>query len=170
MRLSRQGWRTSARTAVAISEREEGATLVEMGIASVIFFGVLFAIVEFSFALYTYSVVTNSAREAARYAIVRGSSLGTVCTAPGAATCIAQASDIQAYVKQMGFPGIDPSRVTVDTTWPGTVGVCSPSATPCNNPGNIVQVVVTYNFPLSIPYFSGTQLNLRSTAQMLIAR
>src|ERR1700751_129670 len=55
---------------------ERGATLVEFAFVLIIFMTILFGIVGFGHALYAYHFVSHPAREAARYAAVRGSTCG----------------------------------------------------------------------------------------------
>jgi len=50
--------------------KEKGASLVEMAIIVLLFFTVVFGIIEFGLFLYNQQVITNSAREATRVAIV----------------------------------------------------------------------------------------------------
>lgn len=161
-------------TAFCNSKRnDQGATLVEWAISSVIFFAVLFGIIQFSLALYAYNYVNYAAREASRYAMVRGSSYTTACTSPGFANCIAQpgsTGDIQQFVQNLGFPGIDSSKIVVTTSWPGNVGVCTPSTDPCNNPGNLVKVAVSYPLSIGIPFWNVSVLNLSSTSEMVITQ
>ena len=52
---------------------ESGSGLVEYSIVFILLMTMLLAIADFSRALYAYHFVSNSAREAARYASVRGS-------------------------------------------------------------------------------------------------
>lgn len=144
---------------------EQGSSLVEMALSLVILLTVLFGLIEMCLALYTYHFISEAAREGTRYAIVRGSS----CQFPSA--CPAAATDIQNYVESLGFPGINPSAMTVTTTWSPypAGGTCTPSAS-CNNPGNSVQVQVQYKFPLSIPFIPARTLSMSSTSQMVISQ
>lgn len=52
------------------SENEKGQSLVEMALVCLIFFFLLFGIVEFGRALWTYNTIVQSTREAARWAVV----------------------------------------------------------------------------------------------------
>ena len=126
---------------------------------------VTFGLIEICLALYSYHFMAVAAREATRYAIVRGSS----CTG-FASACPAAASDIQSYVQGLGFPGINSANVTTTTTWSAypAGATCMPSAS-CNNPGNQVTVTVQYQFPLSIPFVPPTTLTLSSTSAMVIS-
>src|SRR4029079_15723687 len=64
-------WRFAAATFKGVL-REEGSSLVEMGLAAVVAFMFLFGIVETSYVLYSYNYVSNAARDASRYAALRG--------------------------------------------------------------------------------------------------
>jgi len=108
----------------------------------------LFGIVQMSRALYSYSFVSNAARDATRYASVNGSK----SQSPVAG------SDVTTFVKNESN-AIDTSQLTVNTTW-----------SPNNDPGSTVNVAVTYNFALSIPFFGQVTLPLSSTSQMVISQ
>jgi Flp pilus assembly protein TadG len=138
---------------------EEGATLVEFALCSVILFMFLFGIFGVCGALYSYSFVSDAAHEATRYALVRGSA----CT--GFTDCNVTSAQIQTYVRNLQYPIIVPSNLTAAATWSG-------ANSPSNAPGNIVSVTVTYTYPLNIPFWprSGSILHLSSTSQMTISQ
>ena len=142
---------------------EGGASLVEFAIASSILLTLIFGVMNLSLALYAYHFISNAAREGTRYAIVRGSA----CTSMD---CPVSAANVQHYLTANPFPGIDTSKMTVTTTWPDSGDSCTPSVTPCNNPGNNVLVMVTYQFPLSIPFIPAETLNMTSTSEMVISQ
>jgi Flp pilus assembly protein TadG len=156
------------------SSGEDGGAIVEMAIASVLFLAALFGIIQACWALYVYNYVNEAAREATRYAIVRGGTYSpTNCTAPGPATCVAQAGstgDIAQYVRSLAYPGVDSSKLTVSTTWPGTSGTPSCPSAPCNNPGNLVKVVVSYPFSFNIPFAPAATFTVASTSQLVISQ
>jgi len=154
---------------------DQGSTLVEMAISSSLFLAALFGIIQVCWAIYAYNFVNEAAREAARYAIVRGATYtGTNCTSPGFATCVAQAGatgDIAQYVQNLAYPGIDPSQITTTTTWPSTVSPSTcPSTAPCNGPGNLVQVIVSYPFSFHIPFVPNASFTMASTSQLVISQ
>ena len=154
------------------SHDEEGQSIVEMAMSLTILFSFIFGVWEVGLALYSYHFVSEAAREGTRYAIVRGSSAGAAnCTAPGPPTCIAQTADIQTYVKYLGFPGINPGRMTVTPSWSAypTGASCTPSAA-CNNPGNLVTVKVQYNFPVIVPFVPNHTYSMSSQSAMVIAQ
>ncbi len=137
-----------------------------MAFASVVLLTMLFGIIEMGLALYTYHYLSEAAREGTRFAIVRGSACTGFATA-----CPASEQDIQAYIESLGFPGIDPSAMTVATSYSAypAGGTCFPNAN-CTNPGNMVQVTVNYQYPLSIPFIPSSILNMTSTSQMVISQ
>lgn len=151
---------------------EEGSSLVETGMSLLIFLPLLFGAIQFSLVFYTYHDVTDAARQAVRWAAVRGA---TSCTnTPGLYDCKATSDEIQSFVRGLGYPGLVASNINVSTNWltasstPTSWSACSSS--PCNAPGNQVQVTVTYSYPISIPYWKSTNFNITSTSAMVIAQ
>ncbi len=168
---------------------DEGASLVEMAIATTVLFAVLFGVFEISLASYTYHYISDAAREGARWAIVRGS----MCSldmpwAPSSFECDATGDQIAAYVKSLGYPGIDSTRMTVSTIWLAATASSTTSSTggqtstttwnttacgtsdSCKYPGNEVQVTVSYNFPLEIPFWKSETIPISSTSTMVISQ
>lgn len=144
---------------------EHGYALVEAALSLVLLLTLVFGIMEVSMALYTYHFISDAAREGTRYAIVRGSACNSFPTA-----CPASATNIQDYVRTLGFPGVDPNKMTVNTAWPTTGTSCTPSSTPCNNPGNLVQVTINYQLPFALAFVRVSTLTLTSTSQMVISQ
>lgn len=149
---------------------EEGAALVEIAISAVILLAMLFGIIEFSLAFYTYNYVSDAARDGTRWAIVRGAQCLSLDH------CNATTTDISNYVKSIQYPGIDSAKMTVTANWytqsgatPRTWSLCDPAATTCNVSGNQVRVTVTYAFPLSVPFWRVTTLNVSSTSSMVVS-
>lgn len=170
----------SLRTACVLREcrrgvrSEDGAAAVGTALACVILLAAFIGVFEMSLALYNYHLICDAAREATRYAIVRGS---VSCTnTPNLSNCNATSAEIQSYVQSLGYPYS--SQLTVTTTWLTAVSSGSPATTTwtactsgtCNAPGNLVNVVVTESFPLHIPFSSSQTINLSSTSQMVISQ
>src|ERR1700730_2696352 len=107
-----------------------GQGTAEFAMTAVVFFMLVFAILNFSMAIYVYNLVSYAAREGTRYASVRGSS----APSPAAAT------DIERFVKSESS-GLNPSNLTVNTVW-----------APDNNPGSFVTVQVQYKFDFVMPF------------------
>jgi Flp pilus assembly protein TadG len=142
--------------------------MVEFAVASVILFTLVFGVIAICLALYSYNIVAEAAREATRYAIVRGSA----CSASTFSDCNIDQTGLQTYVQSLGFPGINSSSLTVtaSATSPATGTTCTPTLVPCNKPGNLVTVTVTYPFLLSIPFVPQRTLNMSSTSAMYISQ
>jgi Flp pilus assembly protein TadG len=146
------------------SHCETGQTLVEAAFSIAILLLLVVGIMEIMMALYCYNYVADAAREGARYAMVHGSSCATsTCT-------VAKASDVQTYVQNLGLPIVDTSNLTVTTTWPDTGSICTPSSTPCNNPGNNVKVAVQYRYIPHIPFMSANAWVMSSNSEITIAQ
>jgi Flp pilus assembly protein TadG len=145
--------------------KDQGSTMVETALIMIVLSMILFGLIEMCLALYTYHFVSDAAREASRYAMVHGSA----CQVKGV-SCTVTKPQIQTYVRNLGFPGIQPTS-TVTTTYAAypAGGTCAPSAA-CNNPGNLVTVTVRYNFPVSIPFVRSSVLAMSSTSSMVISQ
>lgn len=157
---------------------DTGSALVEMAASCVLLIAMFFGVFEFGLASYTYHYVSDAAREGARFAMVRGS---TSCiNTPSLGTCNATATQISDYVKNLGYPGINASAyMTVTVSWLTATTVTGGTNTTttwatctgtCNLPGNMVNVVVSYAFPLAIPFSSNRTINVTSTAAMVVAQ
>jgi hypothetical protein len=145
---------------------EDGAGLVEMALSIAMLLSLVLGIMELSMALYTFHFVSEAARDGSRYAIVRGSSCPAIlpgCPASGTGV------DVETYLRNQGFPTINPGLLSAVPSWPSTGATC-PSSGPCDSPGNLVKVVVTYQFPLSIPFLPTRTLSMSSTSQMVISQ
>ena len=92
-----------------------------------ILFTMVFGPINVGIALYSYNFDAESAREGSRYAMVRGSSCTSPCTA-------ATNASVQTYVQSLRYPGLNSSNVTVTTTWPDTGSSCTPSIRPATTP------------------------------------
>jgi Flp pilus assembly protein TadG len=164
-----RGLRRQIKLALRRGRGEEGASIAEFAVASTILLAIVFGIYEASSALYAYTYISDAAREATRYAIVRGSACTgfTECSGTPVGATSAQ---ISSYVKGLGYPGINSSNLNVNSTWPTTGSACTPISSPCNNPGNLVKVVVAYQYPLSIPFVPLSTINMSSTSEMVISQ
>lgn len=157
--------RTHASGVECFGDGEHGSALIETALCLSVLLTLMFGLMQTSLELYAYHYISEAAREGTRYAIVRGSA----CTG-WATACPATAAQVASYVKGLNYPGIDPAAMTVTTTWPTTGTSCTPSVTPCNNPGNLVQVKVQYQFLFSVPLVPSTTFNLSSTSKMGISQ
>jgi len=154
---------------------EEGGSLVEMAISCLILIPILFGIIQLSIGLYCYHYAADAAREASRFAIVRGANCMTnlkskaYCSPTDANGSGATPNDIGQYVKGLGYPYSGSAITTVQ--WcksPAPWTNCS--TTRDNSVGNQVQVKVTYSYPLVIPYIKANTLLIGSTSSMTIVQ
>jgi Flp pilus assembly protein TadG len=149
---------------------EEGATLVEFAFASMIFVMILFGVIEVSLAAYSYDFVSEAARDAARYAIVRGASCKYM------PDCGATNTNIQTHVQSLNYPGINSSNLTTSTVWyshataPPNMIWTTCGATQCNAIGNAVKVTVSYPFRFNVPFYPGSTINMTNSSMMVISQ
>ena len=155
---------------------ERGEEMIEFAIVAVVLFTCIFAIINCSLLLYTYHFAAYAAREATRYAMVRGSTWGsTSCATTATFSCNATAANVASYVQSIVPPAISSGTpLSVTTTWPGTE--LAGSATTCttsngnNSPGCMVMVQVSYSFNYVLPFLPASALTLRSTSEVVILR
>jgi len=154
---------------------ERGATMVEFAFTFVVLFILLFGMIDFARALYAYHFISEAAREATRFASVRGD----LCSA-SVNDCPASGGEIRTFVDGLVPPGISasPAVLHVIPTWtnPNTLPICGSQQ---KYPGCGVQVKVIYDFNFIFPIdfynsspvnFSATTIPMSSTSEMVIAR
>lgn len=118
----------------------------------------MFGIISFGMVIYTYSFLSNAARDAVRYAIVHGSK----------STSPVSSDDIQTYVRNKA-QGLKASSITVSSCWnPQAPPNQCPGPSGNNAPGKVVSVQVSYSYHPFYPFNSVT-LPLSSSAQMIIS-
>jgi Flp pilus assembly protein TadG len=147
--------------------RERGSSLAETAAVMGVLLALLFGIIDFGRATYTYAFVAQLARQGARWAIVRGSQ----CSALD--HCNAQQADIQTYVQSLSEGATTASQITIPTngvTW----GNC-PAGSSGNAPGCTVSVTVQYPFQFMLPYMPKTAgqfttITMSSTSKMVISQ
>jgi Flp pilus assembly protein TadG len=179
--MNRRASHLAKRLRVAAARSEEGGSLVEMALSCLILIPVLFGIIQLSIGLYCYHYAADAAREATRWAIVRGSTCNLLfgsgyCSPTDGNGTGATANDIAQHVKSLGYPYS--GSVTTTTQWctngastppPATWTSCS--STQSNNiPGYQVKVTVTYTYPLVVPFLKTYTINLGSTSSMTIVQ
>jgi Flp pilus assembly protein TadG len=139
--------------------RQRGSALLEQALTIILLLSVMFGIIDFARALYTYHFVANAAREASRWASVRSStsSLGA-----------ADSSNVETLVSNVPGMGLDPANITSSVNWLSPPHG-SPSC-PANTPGCVVQVQVNYNFKFFFPFMPSSAIRMTSTSEMIITQ
>lgn len=151
--------------------QENGNSLVEFALSSSVLFMLMFGIIQFSMGLYTYNFLTYAAKDAARFAMVRGSN----CTnLTGCNQYAASFSAIQTFVASEGYPGVNPASIAVTPSWTcEAVGPNNPNAglqnANCNAPGDMVTVTLKYPYTLNIPFWKPTLMTFSATSSMVIS-
>jgi Flp pilus assembly protein TadG len=121
-----------------MQHREEGATIVSFALAGILFLFIIFGLMEMSSVLSAWIVITNEAREAARYGAVTYD--GTVDPATELAN---EQVAIRAYVQQ---------RLNGQLAVSGVYRLPDVAFIPTgSNQSPLVQVTIYYQVPLVIP-------------------
>ena len=139
------------------SRDEEGSALVEFALTVPILFTFFFGLIQVCLASYMHQVISETAREGTRYAMVHGS---TCVTGNGSTSCTATALAVNTYVAAHGFPNIGGGTLGINTTYPDGN----------ENPDSRVQVNVTYLFPFRIPFVQSSTLTMSSTSVTYIVQ
>ncbi|MBI4891994.1 MAG: pilus assembly protein [Acidobacteria bacterium] len=135
--------------------RSRGAIMVEAALTIIVFLMILFGIIDFGRMIWAYSTVAHATREAARYAMVHGS------------TSAAPAGSAQvAGVVRSQLLALDGSKVQVSVEWiasnpPPVTGIA-------NRPGDTVAIRSDYPFSTLLPYMPAGALHLKSSSRMMI--
>jgi Flp pilus assembly protein TadG len=135
---------------------EEGSALVEFALTLPVLITIFFGLIDVSLAFYTHQVLSESAREGTRYAMVHGSS----CTTGSGNSCTVTAGTVNSYVSGLAWPNIGGGTMTVSTTFPDGN----------QSPGSRVQVTTTYGFPFRVPFIPTSTLTMSSKSVMYIVQ
>jgi Flp pilus assembly protein TadG len=134
---------------------QRGSGLPEMAIVATALLALMFGIIDFGRAMYTYSFVAQLARSGARWAIVRGSG----CTVLD--HCNASSANVQTYVQSLSLGMMNASRITA------TLGLPNNG---CQSAGCPVVVTVTYPFSFMTGVLPSASFNMSSSSQMVISQ
>lgn len=167
----------------SVVRNDAGGAIVEMAISSAILFATFFGVFEVTMACYTYNAVDEAARESVRWAVVRGTKCSTYT--PGLDHCGASPTDIQNHAQAvsmlnwsqcttsnpcvqtsylLGNTVTDQKTSLTTTTWATCAGGCSA------DPKNLAIVTVTYPYTLTFPFVKTFNINLTSTAEMVVSQ
>lgn len=150
-------------------EREKGGTLVEFALTVTIVLLIMFLIVDVGRALYTFNWLSDTARRATRFAMVRG----TTCDPQLESYCHidnhprgARQQEIDAYVKSLAV-GIntDPTVLQIDSQCLAAAN--APAPPPCAAAG-WVQVQVRYQFSFLSPLMRLNPWWMHSTSERIV--
>jgi hypothetical protein len=134
-----------------------GATVVEFALTFLLFLLIILTMLEIGRGIWTYTTLAQAARQAGRYAIVRGSENPTTL------------ANIRTVVERHAR-GLEGSRISINAAW-------NPSAETPNldpaavNRGDIVEIKLIYPFQLvSSPIvLAQSTVMMSSTTRMVVA-
>jgi Flp pilus assembly protein TadG len=132
---------------------QRGSGLPEMAIVATALLALMFGIIDFGRAMYTYSFVAQLARAGARWAIVRGSG----CTILD--SCNATSAEVQTYVQGLAA-GMNSSKITATLVLPNS----------CQAAGCPVLITVKYPFSFMTGVLPSAQFTMASSSQMVISQ
>ena len=138
---------------------DSGSSLLEFSISVWMLLLVTFLIFEFSMMVYTFSVLSNAAREGIRYAIVHGTD-NSSCSGPSSGCGDASGGNIISVVNSYAAVSFhDLTHMTVTPTWPD--GTSTPSS----------RVVVTVTYPyisyLELPGFNPPRMTVTAEGRIV---
>jgi Flp pilus assembly protein TadG len=139
------------------SDAERGQALAEFAIVAPIALLLIFGIIDFARALYTYEMVGQAARVGTRYAIVHTMQPAN-CSDPSIGTAPCEQANSALILSRFNF---DPNATTMVYTWEGASATCSATA----QPGCYVQIEVDNTFKFVI--VPGT-ITFKSTSRLTI--
>jgi Flp pilus assembly protein TadG len=144
---------------------ERGASMAETAITMSVVLLLLFGIIDFGRATYTYSWVANAARMGARWMIVRGSLSCTSGNGYVIDNCSAGNTALQTYVQSLNTGMLTTSNIITTET-----PLSCPTGSVTNAPGCTVKVTVSYPFAFIAPFFPKAGIAMSSTSQMIISQ
>jgi Flp pilus assembly protein TadG len=156
---------------------EQGNALVEFSLSVFVLLTLLFGIIDIGRALYAYDWIYNAARQATRWAMVRGNPCDSLLPGCDAQPPRPTGNDIQNYVRDtpespytdgLDTTGIDTSAVTVTSTCFATNDI-NPNP-PCA-PAGFIQIQVKYVFHPITPFlgqFNNDTMTMTSTSQRVV--
>ncbi len=146
--LDRSGVRSSiaATKAVRSAAQNHGGSLVESSLVLTVFLLFAFGTMDFGRLVYAYNFCSFAARDASRYAAVRGSSSGSAATS----------ATVKTFVTGLAA-GLDSTKLTVTTTW-----------APDDNPGSTVTVLVKYTYTPMVKMILPNALSVGSQSEATI--
>ena len=137
---------------------ERGQALVEFSLISIVFFLLVFGMVDVGRAVWNYNTLAQATREGARYAIVHGGDSSDP-SGPGSAYYTPPNTDsmVTQQVEKFGG-GLNPSQLTVQTVWPEGSNIS----------GSQVTVTSQYEFEPIFDFLGLVSFTMTSSSTMLI--
>jgi hypothetical protein len=139
---------------MAVAVEETGSAEIEFLTTFTALMTFVFVLVQMCIAFYSCGLISESAREATRYASVHGST----CQTSSSTSCTASAATIQTYATSLGLPNIGGGTLNATATFPDGSNV----------PGDRVKVSITYTMPIIVPFVPNKSLSFSTASEMYI--
>ncbi len=136
----------SPRSALSRWRNKNGAVAIELAISILLILLIVFGIIELGFAFFTKAMVTNAAREGARYAVTVDANDSSI------------KQRVKDYLTGAALTNITDDEITISPS------VTADPKSPLG--GTPVTVTVTYNYSPLIPFIKDTPWNISSEAVM----
>ncbi len=130
--------------------REHGQALVEFSLVAIVFFILVFGMIDVGRAVWNYNALAQATREGTRYAIVHGAD-STNPSGPG------DDADVETEVEKFAG-GLNLSQLTVQTTW----------LNGSNTSGSSVTVTSQYTYEPIFNFLGVVSFNMTSSSTMEI--
>ena len=140
---------------------EAGSALIETAASLPVLFVLIFCFMELCMAFYSYDMISESAREGTRYAML----LSSTCTNSSGGSCTATAAQVNSYVSGLGWANLAGGTMTVSTTYKTPAGGVG-----TNTVSDYVVVQITYVFPITMPFVPKNSITAKSTSQTIIVQ
>lgn len=142
--------------------RQNGSTLVEFALASMMLFTTIFAAVEFGWAVWQHNFLSNLAQEGARYAAVHGAQSGLAVDQAAVATYVqsrAVGMSVTVTTWSCATPSTPSASCTAVSAGPGGA-----------TPGSAIEVRVQKPHTRFTSLVMGGAMTLRANARMVMTR
>ena len=139
-------------------ERERGQALVEFSLAGIVFFLLLFGMIDVGRAVWNYNTLAQATREGTRYAIVHGADSSDP-SGPGSTYYTPPSTDTMVTQQvEMFAGGLNTSQLTVQTQWPDGTNVA----------GSAVTVTSQYSYQAMFNFLGIISFTMTSSSTMEI--
>ncbi len=133
---------------------DRGQALVETALAVPLLIAFVFLCIEACLLFYSYCMISETARQGTRYAMVHGYN----CTTANNVSCTTTLAGIKSYTENIGWPNFAGGTLTA-----------TPTATSSTlAAGSMVTVLVSYSFPLDLPFVPRGTLAMQSSSSTII--
>ncbi len=140
----------------SVIRREGGESLVEFSLVSIVFFLLIFGMIDVGRAVWNYNTLAQATREGTRYAIVHGEN-STDPSGPGSAYYTPPSTDTNVtQVVETHAAGLNSTQLTVEAQWPNGT----------NSTGDPVTVTSEYTYQPMFNFLGILSFTMSSSSTM----